>query len=134
MTMIGFYWLVSMLETFSGFPLPVCALFAAILCLEKGGRVALMGWMYARAAGRGWHHGLVMLGAFAVSELVWPVLFPWYFGASMHDTPIMMQTADLGGPILVGVVVLAVNVAIAELLNKAVFQVDVDRRTVIGGG
>lgn len=133
MTMIGFYWLVGMLETFSGFPLPVCALFAAIVCLEKGGRVALMGWMYARATQRGWHHALSFLAAFGVSELVWPVLFPWYFGASMHNTPIMMQTADLGGVILVSVVVLAVNVAVAEALNKAMFQTAPDRRTLIGG-
>ncbi len=133
MTMIGFHWLVGMLEVFSGFPLPVCVLFAAILCLQKGGRVALMGWLYARATQRGWHHAPSLLGAFAVSELVWPVLFPWYYGAAMHNTPVMMQTADLGGPILVSVVILAVNVALAELANKAAFQVAVDRRTVIGG-
>ena len=134
MTMIGFYWLVAMLETFSGFPTYVCALFAAILCLEKGGRVALMAWMYARATHRRWHHALAFLSAFAVSELVWPVLFPWYFGAAMHETPIMMQTADIGGPILVSVVILAVNVAIAELLSKAVFERKADRRTLIAGG
>ncbi len=133
MTMIGFYWLIEMLERFSGFPAVVCALFAALLCLQKGGRVALMGWLYARASSRGWHHGLSLTGAFAVSELVWPVLFPWYFGAAMHDTPIMMQTADLGGIILVGTVILAINVAVAELLSKAVFQTAADRRTLIGG-
>lgn len=133
MTMIGFYWLISMLETFSGFPKAVCALFAAILCLEKGGRIAFMGWMYARATQRGWHHALSFLGAFAVSELLWPVLFPWYFGAAMHNTPIMMQTADLGGVIMVSVVVIAVNVAIAELGQKVVFSAKPDRRTLIGG-
>lgn len=133
MTMIGFHWLVGMLELFSGFPLPLCVLFAAILCLQMGGRVALMGWMYARAAQRGWHHALSFLGAFAVSELVWPVLFPWYYGASMHDTPIMMQTADIGGPIFVSVVIVAVNVAIAEILHKPVFEAAPDRRVLIGG-
>lgn len=133
MTMIGFHWLVSMLEVFSGFPLPVCVLFAAILCLQKGGRVALMGWMYARATQRGWHHALSFLGAFAVSELVWPVLFPWYYGAAMHDTPVMMQTADIGGPILVSVVIVAVNLAVAEILHKPVFQAAPDRRTLVGG-
>ena len=41
-SMIGFYWLVGMLEVFSGFPLPLCILFASILCLQMGGRIALM--------------------------------------------------------------------------------------------
>ena len=48
MTMIGFYWLIDMLEVFSGFPLPLCVLFAAILCLQKGGRIALCGWHAAK--------------------------------------------------------------------------------------
>ncbi|HHH31162.1 MAG TPA: hypothetical protein ENK57_22825, partial [Polyangiaceae bacterium] len=63
MTMFGFYWLVGMLEVFSGFPLPICVLFAAILCLQKGGRIALCTWLYARASRRGWHPGLSFLGA-----------------------------------------------------------------------
>jgi apolipoprotein N-acyltransferase len=130
MTMIGFYWLTTMLEEFSGFPLPLCVLFAAILCIQKGGRIALCAWLYARAAHRGWHPGLTFLGAFAVSELVYPLLFPWYFAASLQTVPVMMQTADLGGPILVSLVILAFNVAIAELLEKPVFHRRVDRRTV----
>jgi len=133
MTMIGFYWLVSMLEVFSGFPLPLCVLFAAILCAQKGGRIALCGWLYARASGRGWHPGLTFLGAFAVSELVYPLLFPWYYAASMHTVPVMMQTADIGGVILVSVVIVACNVGLAELLNKPLFGIDPDKRMVIGG-
>lgn len=133
MTMIGFYWLVEMLEVFSGFPLPVCVLFAAILCAQKGGRIALCTWLYARASRRGWHPGLSFLGAFAVSELIYPLLFPWYYAASMHTVPVMMQTADIGGVILVSVVILACNVAIAELLKKPIFKAEPDRRMVIGG-
>jgi apolipoprotein N-acyltransferase len=130
MTMIGFYWLTTMLEEFSGFPLPLCILFAAILCVQKGGRIALCAWLYARAASRGWHPGAVFLGAFAVSELVYPLLFPWYYAAAMHTVPVMMQTADIGGPILVSLVVIAFNVAVAELLERPVFGLPSDKRTV----
>jgi len=133
MTMIGFYWLVEMLEVFGGFPMALCVLFAALLCVQKGGRMALMAWLYARAAGRGWHHGLSFLGAFAVSELIYPLLFPWYYGASVHDVPVLMQTADLGGPILVSIVILAVNVALAELLQRRVFGLKPDLRMLAGG-
>ena len=38
MTMFGFYWLLEMLKVFSGFPLPVCFLFMAILCAYQAGR------------------------------------------------------------------------------------------------
>ncbi|HZO13893.1 MAG TPA: hypothetical protein VFB62_11565, partial [Polyangiaceae bacterium] len=112
MTMVGFYWLVSMLETFSGFPLVLCVLFAAVLCIQKGGRIGLMALLYAYATRKRWHHGLAFLAAFAVSELVYPLLFPWYYGASVHGVPILMQTAELGGPIAVSIVILAVNVAV----------------------
>ena len=133
MMMIGFYWLITTLETFSGFDLWLCVLFAAVLCLQKAGRIGLMGWLYARATKRGYHHALSLLGAFAVSELVWPVLFPWYFAASLHQVPIMIQTADLGGPILVGVIIMAVNVAIAELASQLIFKRGVDKRVLIAG-
>jgi apolipoprotein N-acyltransferase len=133
MTMVGFYWLVSMLETFSGFPLVLCVLFAAVLCIQKGGRIGLMALLYAYATRKRWHHGLAFLAAFAVSELVYPLLFPWYYGASVHGVPILMQTAELGGPIAVSIVILAVNVAVAEVFEKPLFSLPIDKRTVIGG-
>ncbi|RLB60478.1 MAG: apolipoprotein N-acyltransferase, partial [Deltaproteobacteria bacterium] len=133
MTAIGFYWLVEMLEVFSGFPLALSILFAGLLCVQKGGRMALMAWLYARATGRGWHHGLCFIGAFAVSELVYPLLFPWYYGASVHNVPLLMQTADLGGPIMVTIVIIAFNVGLAELLERPMFRQAADKRTQIGG-
>jgi apolipoprotein N-acyltransferase len=61
---------------------------------------------------------------------VYPLLFPYYWAAAMHRTPVMVQIADLGGPILVTVVVMGVNVALAEIVyarlghgaNKRVVQ------------
>src|SRR5579885_63449 len=34
----GFYWLLGMLKTFSGFPWPLCRLFAILLWTYQGGR------------------------------------------------------------------------------------------------
>jgi len=130
MTMVGFSWLTSMLEEFSGFPQWACIGMAAVVCMQKGGRIALLGWLYARMAKRGWHPGLSFMGAFAVSELIYPLLFPWYYAASMHTVPVMMQSADIGGPILVSLVVLGSNVAIAELLERPLFGLKPDRRTI----
>ncbi len=132
--MIGFYWLTPMLQTFSGFPLPLCVLFASILSAYQGGRIALMTWIAARAERRGWNADLAFLGAFALSELVYPLLFPWYFAASFHDHPIFMQTAELGGPILVSLVYVGFNLAVAAVVRARLFHRTVDRWTLALGG
>jgi apolipoprotein N-acyltransferase len=116
MNMMGFYWLYGMLKTFSGFPGPICVFFMAALCAYQGGRIGLFGWLYGRARERGWPGTIVFLLAFAASELVYPLLFPWYFAASVHQVPALTQLAELGGPYLVGLVLAAPSLAIAELV------------------
>jgi len=115
MTMLGFYWLVSMLETFSGFPTALCVLFAAILSAYQGGRMALLGWLSARAELKRWPAWLAFALAFPASELVFPLLFPWYYAATVHQVPALLQTAELGGPLLVGITLVFANLALAEL-------------------
>src|SRR5664279_4819180 len=90
------------------------------ICIYQGGRLALMGWLIGRAGQRGWNYPLVFGAAFAASELVFPLLFPWYFAAATHTVPVLMQLADIGGPILVSLVLVAVNVAIAEPLRAKI--------------
>jgi apolipoprotein N-acyltransferase len=116
MNVAGFFWLQNMLMTFSGFPAPICFLFVLIVCGYQGGRIGLMGWLYARASARGWPAALVFAAAFAASELLYPLLFPWYYAATVHQIPALTQLADVGGPILVGLVLVAANLAIAEPL------------------
>lgn len=117
MNLCGFYWLLTMLRTFSGFPTALCLVFVVIICAYQGGRLALMGWLYGRATLRGWPAPLVFAAAFAASELVYPLLFPWYYAATVHQIPVLTQVAELGGPILVGLVLIAVNLAVAEPLR-----------------
>jgi len=117
MNVTGFFWLQKFLQTFSGFPATVCFLFVLVVCAYQGGRVALLGWLYGRAAARGWRPTpLVFAAAFVASELVYPLLFPWYYAATVHQVPALTQVADLGGPILVGLVPLVANLSLAELL------------------
>jgi apolipoprotein N-acyltransferase len=132
-TMLGFYWLTPMLKTFSGFPLPACVLFAAALSLYQAGRFGLCAWLYARARARGWPGPIAFAAAFATSELVFPLLFPWYYACTVHGVPLLTQTADLGGPIVVGLVLLGSNFALAELLARALLGTSVHRPTVVGG-
>lgn len=130
MNLGGFYWLVNMLRTFSGFPTALCLVFVVLICAYQGGRLALMGWLHGRAAGRGWPAPVAFAGAFAASELAYPLLFPWYYAATVHQIPVLMQVADLGGPILVGLVLVAVNLALAEALRARLVRVEPERRII----
>jgi len=116
MNVFGFSWLQNMLSTFSGFPPPVCFLFVLVVCAYQGGRIGACGWLYGRATARGWPPAPVFAAAFAASELAFPLLFPWYFAACVHQVPLLTQIADVGGPILVGLVLIAANLAVAEPL------------------
>jgi apolipoprotein N-acyltransferase len=116
MNVAGFSWLQEMLKTFSGFPPVICFLFVLVVCAYQGGRIGLLGWLYGRASARGWPAAPVFAAAFAASELLFPLLFPWYYAATVHTVPVLGQLADVGGPILVGLVLVAANLALAEPL------------------
>jgi apolipoprotein N-acyltransferase len=116
MNVTGFFWLQEMLHKFSGFAAPICFFFVLVVCAYQGGRIALLGWLYGRASARGWPAPLVFAAAFAASELVYPLLFPWYFAATVHQVPALTQLGEIGGPILVGLVLVAANLAVAEMV------------------
>jgi len=129
----GFYWLQSMLRTFSGFSPVFCFFFVLILCAYQGARTAFLAWLYGRGTARGWPAAPVFAAAFVASEVVYPVLFPWYFAASVHQVPLLLQVAELGGPIAVGLVLVAVNLALAELVLARVARRRVTAGTVAAG-
>ena len=116
MTMCGFYWLLEMLKTFSGFSTPLCLLFMSILCAYQAGRIALLGWLTARAEARGYPFFLVFALAMVASELTFPLLFPWTYAATVHQLPVLLQLAELGGPFLPTLMLVCVNLAVAEFV------------------
>lgn len=116
MTTAGFYWMLEMLRVFSGFPIVLCVLLMALLSAYQSGRMALFGWVAARLESRHWPSGLAVSLAFVMSELAFPLLFPWYYAATVHAVPALVQTAELGGPIAVGLCLLAANLALASLI------------------
>ena len=68
---------------------------------------------------------VLFLAGLVASEIAVPSLFPWYFGASVHRVPMLLQIAELGGPVAVSVVVAMGSVALAETLSA----LRADRRT-----
>jgi apolipoprotein N-acyltransferase len=102
-----------------------------ILCAYQAGRIALCGWLFGRAEARGWPAAPAFALAFVVSELLFPLLFPWYYGATVHNAPLFLQTADLGGPYLVGLVLVAANLGVAELVTARIERAAPDRRVLL---
>jgi apolipoprotein N-acyltransferase len=121
----GFWWLNHMLNAFSGFNVFLCGLFTTILCAYQAGRYAFMGWLYARASQRGWPASLVACGAFVASEQLFPLLFPWYLADCVHSMPYFAQSADLGGPVFCGLLLLGSSLALEEIIVAKLFE---DRR------
>ena len=135
MNVAGFIWLQHMLLEFSGFPWVVCFFFVLVVCGYQGGRIALLGWLYGRASARGWPASVVFAGAFVASELLFPLLFPWYYAATVHKVALLTQLADLGGPILVGLALVAPNLALAELaIARLEGRKPIVRTLAIGAG
>lgn len=113
---IGFYWLVGMLQQFSGFNIILCIFFSLLVWLQKGGLFALAGWLYAKSMQAGYKNLLFFVASYAIAELIYPVLFSWYYAASLHKIPELLQLADIGGPIIITILILVINVLIAEVI------------------
>lgn len=110
----GFWWITGMLKTFSGFPMPLCVLFASLLWASTGFAFGVLAWLVSRADARNVPRLVSVPLTFAAVELTIPALFPWYLAASLHDMPLMIQTADLGGPMLLSAALALGHAALAE--------------------
>ncbi|HEY1534646.1 MAG TPA: apolipoprotein N-acyltransferase, partial [Polyangiaceae bacterium] len=116
MITLGFYWMVDMMKQFSGFSAPICMLLLLIVNAFEAGRMGLFAWLFARGEQRfPKHQGLLFLAALVTSELTFPVLFFWSFGAVLHNVPVFTQVAEIGGIFAVTLVVASANFGLAEL-------------------
>lgn len=111
----GYYWLIEMLEDFSGFSVLPNTFFASVLFSFQAIQWLVFAALYHRARRRGWPVLGVGLAVLTGLELVYPLLFPSYLANSLHQLPVFIQIVDLGGPILLSAVVMTVNIAVFEL-------------------
>ncbi|MCA9531282.1 MAG: apolipoprotein N-acyltransferase [Myxococcales bacterium] len=112
----GYYWLVPFFEKFSGFGVAANTLFAAVFWAYLGAQMLLVAWAIRRIRERGWPALPAFLAVLLASEFAYPQLFPSYLANSFHQVPWLMQTADLGGPMLVSTVPFLTSIALYELL------------------
>ena len=116
----GYYWLMHVLNLFSGFPFWLCAVFASVLNLWTAGSFTLAAWLWSRARDRGWSPTFAAVAALLACEFLYPLLFPFYYGASFHALPLVLQVSDLGGPLLLTALAVIVSGAVYELAQALV--------------
>ncbi len=117
----GYYWMLPTLERFAGFSLPFSLALAVGFWMLQAGHAVLFGVLWCALRRRGWAPTPSAAAAFGAIELSYPQMFPSYYGASLQDLLPLMQLAELGGPILLSVLCIAVNGALYEafLLPRA---------------
>lgn len=125
----GFYWVASTLKSFSGFSYVWCVLLSSLLWGFQGLSMVMFAWVYRAARVRGASNLLAAPAAMCLQEWLFPQLFKHYFGASLHNTPLAIQVADIGGPLLVTGLLTAANVGLYTL-SLAYRDRRIDRPTV----
>ncbi|MEI8256721.1 MAG: hypothetical protein WCJ30_13685 [Deltaproteobacteria bacterium] len=112
----GFYWIVTMLRTFSGFRVMVCIAFSSLLWAAQGLQFAFFAWFVARADQRKIPRILSVPAVLGALELCFPLLFPSYTANSLHSVPLLIQTVDLGGVIMLSMAMAAGSAALEDTL------------------
>lgn len=112
----GYYWLVQMLENFSGFGFALCVVFASVVWVYQGGQVLMFLWLFRRVRQRWPMLPATLVAPFALcaAEAFYPLLFEHYFAGCLHNVPIAIQVADLGGPLVVTGALAVINAAVYE--------------------
>jgi apolipoprotein N-acyltransferase len=76
---------------------------------------ALYGALFQLARARGGPFALAAIAPFVVVEWLQPQIFPLYAGNGLVAVPLLAQTADLGGPLLLTALLAGANVLVFEL-------------------
>jgi apolipoprotein N-acyltransferase len=123
----GARWLPAVIQTFGRMSPLAAVLLAVPLWIYCGGRSAVLAALTAHATARGRRPGVAFVLAFAATETAYPMLFPVYAAAQVHRMPLLMQLAEVGGPVLVGALLAASSVALAEIVGARLERRPTDR-------
>lgn len=119
MTLGGFYWIPALIVNFGELPLVVGIAAFVALALQQGLVAAV-----AFAATSWLEKGLKLSTvwslplAFVAAEAAIPLIFPWRLGYTQYLNPLFIQSADLGGPLLVTGLLVLVNSVIASVVCR----------------
>jgi apolipoprotein N-acyltransferase len=115
----GFYWLIHVVRAFAGLPWSVAVLAWLVFCSYQGVTFLLFGWFVhsirsRRALPMAWLAPLAAVSA----EFVMPALFPWHLAITQAWHPLIIQIADLGGPLGVTALLVLINGATYDLWTR----------------
>ncbi|MCA9581242.1 MAG: apolipoprotein N-acyltransferase [Myxococcales bacterium] len=113
----GYYWMIGMLEDFSGFPLWGCVLIAALVFFYQGLQLSVVAMLWVVLRRWGWRAVWATPVALVVVEWIYPLLFHSYFGNAVYRWTWFTQVADLGGPLLLSGYLALLHGAIYDALD-----------------
>ena len=113
----GFYWLIELLQRFANLSLLAALGLYVLFCAYQGSVFLLCGWAIRAIRERN-AVPMAMLAPMAMvtCELVVPLLFPSHLAIMQAWHPMVIQIADLTGPMGVTALLLMINGAIYDLL------------------
>jgi apolipoprotein N-acyltransferase len=119
----GFYWMAGLLERFGHMPAIEALPIMALLVGYQGLAFAVLSWGVRRAWDRtGVHLWLLAPLVMVTVELLMPQIFPYYLGFSQAFRPVLIQIADVTGPLGVTALMLTASGALADLILSPSFQ------------
>jgi apolipoprotein N-acyltransferase len=115
----GFYWLIELLQRFAELSLPAALALYVPFCAYQGSVFLLFGWSL-RAIRRKYALPMPLLApvVMVACELIVPLLFPSHLAIMQAWHPMVIQVADLAGPMAVTALLLMVNGAVYDLLTN----------------
>ena len=114
----GFYWLIELLRRFADLSSPAAFSLYLLFCVYQGIIFLLFGWA-VRAIRRRYSLPIALLAPVAMVTCEWivPLLFPFHLAIVQAWHPMVIQIADLTGPLGVTALLLMVNGAIYDFLT-----------------
>ena len=109
----GFYWLLSTISDFGGFPLIAALGIFALFAIASAFQFAIWAFMWERIPVSLANWGLRMPLAWLAAHRFWIKIFPWDFGHTQIAFVPFAQIASLGGVSLVTFVMLWLAEAVA---------------------
>jgi apolipoprotein N-acyltransferase len=115
----GFYWIIGLLERFAHLPWILAALLFLLLSAYQAVVFLLFGRVVWRLRRTTTLPMVVIAPLVMVAfELVVPMIFPWYLAITQAWQVHVIQVADLAGPLGVTALLLVVNGALYDLLER----------------
>lgn len=119
--MIGYYWIPYTIHEFGHFPQILAWTFGTLLCSYQAIQYSLLAYITVRLRERGSSLLWVFPGTMVALETVFPLLFPIFMANTQHVVPLLVQAADLLGPLLITFIILLFNVSVFIAL-RALFR------------